>query len=406
LLGHHLGEARAVDRALVGECLRERDRLAVVVETHEDGHVLLRPGRAEVHAVDQAVEHVRHVELAVDELVAHAGPRRFLGRHDLDAVLLVEAEHRGHHHRGAVGERDEADPDLLLLGLVGALRVDRGAQAGQHAGGGDGGSTLDERAARGVDRRGRVGAISTHGNLAVRMDGPRRAHDSTKREAGRGRRGEAAPAVASRKRAAPSRERRAGDAGPIGPAGTGRVRSRKAIATFRSYSRNRRASDFARRCTRAVRGSGQVEAISSAACKASSTVSSHSKRIRSRTSAGMSSRSRRLRAGSSTVAMPARCAASTFSLTPPIGSTSPRRLISPVIATSLRTGRLLSSEVSATNIATPALGPSFGVAPAGTWTWMSALSRLSRLSVDTPSDPARALTSESAACALSFMTSP
>ena len=36
--------------------------------------------------------------------------------------------------------------------------------------------------------------------------------------------------------------------------------------------------------------------------------------------------------------MPARCAASTFSLTPPIGSTWPRSVISPVIATSFRTG--------------------------------------------------------------------
>jgi hypothetical protein len=73
-----------------------------------------------------------------------------------------------------------------------------------------------------------------------------------------------------------------------------------------------------------------------------------------------------LRAGSITVWMPARSAASTFSLTPPIGSTSPRRLISPVIAVSLRMAREVRSDVSAMNIATPALGPSLGVAPAGT----------------------------------------
>ena len=45
---------------------------------------------------------------------------------------------------------------------------------------------------------------------------------------------------------------------------------------------------------------------------------------------------------------------------PPTGSTRPRRLISPVIAVSLRTVRSVSSETSAMNIATPALGPSFG----------------------------------------------
>ena len=88
---------------------------------------------------------------------------------------------------------------------------------------------------------------------------------------------------------------------------------------------------------------------------------------------------------------------------PPIGSTRPRRLISPVIATSLRTGRSVSSEASATNIATPALGPSFGVAPAGTWTWMSRLVEHRRVDAERA---ARAFTSDSAACALSFITSP
>ena len=62
--------------------------------------------------------------------------------------------------------------------------------------------------------------------------------------------------------------------------------------------------------------------------------------------------------------MPARCAASDFSFTPPIGSTWPVSVTSPVIATSLRTGRALISEASATTIATPADGPSAGVAMA------------------------------------------
>ena len=101
--------------------------------------------------------------------------------------------------------------------------------------------------------------------------------------------------------------------------------------------------------------------------------------------------------------MPARSAASTFSLTPPMGSTSPRRLTSPVIATSLRTGRSVISEASATNIATPALGPSLGMAPAGTCTWMSLFSKSSGAM---PSSAERALTSVSAVCALSFITSP
>src|SRR3989304_4041453 len=56
--------------------------------------------------------------------------------------------------------------------------------------------------------------------------------------------------------------------------------------------------------------------------------------------------------------MPARAAATIFSLMPPTGNTSPRRLISPVTAVSLRMVRSVISEASAMNIATPALrGP-------------------------------------------------
>ena len=52
---------------------------------------------------------------------------------------------------------------------------------------------------------------------------------------------------------------------------------------------------------------------------------------------GMSARSFSLSFGRMMFFTPARCAASTFSLTPPIGSTLPRNVISPVIATSRRT---------------------------------------------------------------------
>ena len=63
--------------------------------------------------------------------------------------------------------------------------------------------------------------------------------------------------------------------------------------------------------------------------------------------------------------MPARTAPSTFSLSPPIGSTRPDSVISPVIATSWRAGRPESADTIAVAIAMPADGPSFGIAPAG-----------------------------------------
>ena len=117
----------------------------------------------------------------------------------------------------------------------------------------------------------------------------------------------------------------------------------------------------------------------------------------------MSSKSLRLRAGSITRFKPARAAATTFSLMPPTGSTRPRRLISPVMAVSLRMVRSVISEVSAMNMATPALGPSFGMAPAGTCTWMSLFSKRSG---SMPNRAARFFTMLSAACTLSFITSP
>ena len=49
----------------------------------------------------------------------------------------------------------------------------------------------------------------------------------------------------------------------------------------------------------------------------------------------------------------------------------PDSVISPVIATSPRTGRRVSSDTSAVAMVTPADGPSFGIAPDGTCTWIS-----------------------------------
>ena len=129
---------------------------------------------------------------------------------------------------------------------------------------------------------------------------------------------------------------------------------------------------------RGVRLSCARGGASSAAASASSMSSSHTNLSCLRAGSGISSRSFLFRCGSSTVLMPARSAASVFSFTPPIGSTSPRRLISPVIAISLRTVRPDNSDATARNIATPALGPSFGMAPAGKWMCRSFVSSTER----------------------------
>ena len=82
---------------------------------------------------------------------------------------------------------------------------------------------------------------------------------------------------------------------------------------------------------------------------------------------GISSRSFSFRRGIMISRMPARFAAMTFSLIAPTGSTFPVNVTSPVMATSLRTFRFKASDASAAAMATPALGPSFGTAPDGTW---------------------------------------
>ena len=75
--------------------------------------------------------------------------------------------------------------------------------------------------------------------------------------------------------------------------------------------------------------------------------------------------------------MPARCAANTFSFTPPTGSTAPRRVASPVIARVGSTLRPVRRDTIAVSMVTPALGPSFGIAPEGTWMCTSVLSNTS-----------------------------
>ena len=56
-----------------------------------------------------------------------------------------------------------------------------------------------------------------------------------------------------------------------------------------------------------------------------------------------------------------------FSRRPPMASTLPWRVISPVMATSPRTGRPDRQEMRAVVRVTPADGPSLGMAPSGAW---------------------------------------
>jgi hypothetical protein len=92
----------------------------------------------QLQAVDQAVQHMGSIQLAVHQLVAHAGPGGFLAGDDLEAVLLVETLFGGDGHAGAVGEGNEADLHLRLF---------RGVGTGRPGGAAHTGGTRDMRAA-------------------------------------------------------------------------------------------------------------------------------------------------------------------------------------------------------------------------------------------------------------------
>jgi hypothetical protein len=53
---------------------------------------------------------------------------------------------------------------------------------------------------------------------------------------------------------------------------------------------------------------------------------------------------------------------------PPMGRTRPRKVISPVMASCLRTGFWTRADTIEVAMVIPAEGPSFGIAPSGTWT--------------------------------------
>ena len=86
-----------------------------------------------------------------------------------------------------------------------------------------------------------------------------------------------------------------------------------------------------------------------------------------------------------------------------MGSTRPRSVISPVMARSLCTAMPERAETMEVAMATPAEGPSLGVAPSGTWTWMSFLANMVGVM---PKLAARDCTYDLAACTDSRMTSP
>mmetsp|Transcript_9743 Transcript_9743/g.25005 ORF Transcript_9743/g.25005 Transcript_9743/m.25005 type:complete len:271 (+) Transcript_9743:1069-1881(+) len=121
------------------------------------------------------------------------------------------------------------------------------------------------------------------------------------------------------------------------------------------------------------------------------------------TSSASSFTSLRFSWGMRMVFTPDLLAAMTFSLIPPTGRILPVSVTSPVIARSGRTLRPSARESSAVIIVQPAEGPSLGVAPAGTCTWILLFWKKS---FSGSSCRRQSLAQACAIRALSFMTSP
>ena len=64
------------------------------------------------------------IQFAIDEFVAHAGPGRFFGRDNFDAVFFVKPKHGCHDNRCAIGQRNKANPDFFFFRLIAARRPD------------------------------------------------------------------------------------------------------------------------------------------------------------------------------------------------------------------------------------------------------------------------------------------
>ena len=108
----------------------EVEALAVLVKPHEYAHVGGRhAANAQVHGVDQPVEAVGGVELAVDQIIPQAGPGRLALEVQRQPEGLGEPLSGGHHHRGTVAQGHKTEIDFGFFRGIAA--VDPGQRAGE-----------------------------------------------------------------------------------------------------------------------------------------------------------------------------------------------------------------------------------------------------------------------------------
>ncbi|MNH01414.1 hypothetical protein D3C79_606340 [compost metagenome] len=131
MLVHQARQCLRVGHALALQGRGQVDSLGVLVQAHEHCHVAGGyAANAQVHGVDQAIQAMRGVQLAADQLVAQPGPRALALEVEGKAVLLGEALGGGDYHRGAVGQGHVADVQAGLFRRVAAVDPGQGRCSG------------------------------------------------------------------------------------------------------------------------------------------------------------------------------------------------------------------------------------------------------------------------------------
>lgn len=95
---------------------RQADALAVLRQPHEHGHVHRRAAAdAQMHGVDQPIEPVGGIQLAVEQFVAQAGPGMLAAQVERQPERLGESLSGGDDQRGGIGQCHEAEVDAAFL---------------------------------------------------------------------------------------------------------------------------------------------------------------------------------------------------------------------------------------------------------------------------------------------------
>ncbi|MNM95272.1 hypothetical protein D3C81_1077060 [compost metagenome] len=131
MLVHQSRQCFRVGHAFALQGRGQVDGLGVLVQPHEHRHITGRyAANAKMHGVDQAIQAVRGVQFAADQLVAQPRPRALALEVEGKAVLLGEALGGRDHHRGAVGQGHVADVQAGLLGRIAAVDPGQGRCSG------------------------------------------------------------------------------------------------------------------------------------------------------------------------------------------------------------------------------------------------------------------------------------